>query len=157
MVKWLLYSTTKQKIFKNNTFILLFGGFPGSPAGKESACNAGDPRSIPGLGRSTGEGIGYLLQYSWASPVVQLVKNPPSMRETWVWSLGWEDILKKGMATYSSIQAWRIPWTIPWSHRVRQTEWLSLLLFYFLAKQSWINTNCWQNSKVLCIQDKVIH
>ena len=44
-------------------------GFPGSSAGKESACKAGDPGSIPGLGRSTGEGIGYLLQYSWASQV----------------------------------------------------------------------------------------
>ena len=47
--------------------------------GKESACNAGDPGSIPGSGRSTGEGIVYLLQYSWASPVAQLVKNPPAM------------------------------------------------------------------------------
>ena len=52
--------------------------------GKESACNAGDPSSIPELGRSSGEGIGYPLQYSWASLVAQLVKNPPAMRETWV-------------------------------------------------------------------------
>ena len=52
--------------------------------GKEFACNAGDPGSIPGLGRSAGEGIGYPLQYSWASLVAQLVKNPPAMRETWV-------------------------------------------------------------------------
>ena len=51
---------------------------------KESAFNAGDPGSIPGLGRSTGEGIGYPLQYSWASLVAQLVKNPSAMRETWV-------------------------------------------------------------------------
>ena len=58
--------------------------FPGSSVGKESACNAGDPGSIPGLGRSTGEGIGYPLQYSWASLVAQLVKNPPAMWETWV-------------------------------------------------------------------------
>jgi len=57
-------------------------GFPGSSAGKESTCNAGDPGSIPGLGRSTGEGIGYPLQYSWASLVGQLVKNPPAMQET---------------------------------------------------------------------------
>ena len=55
-----------------------------------------DPGSIPGLGRSAGEGIGYLLQYSWASPVAQLVKNPPAMWETWVRSLGWEDPLEKG-------------------------------------------------------------
>ena len=65
-------------------------GFPGSSAGKESVCNAGDPDSIPGLGRSPGEGIGYPLQYSWASLVAQLVKNPPAMKETWVQSLGWK-------------------------------------------------------------------
>ena len=58
--------------------------FPGSSAGKESACNAGDPDLIPGLGRSPGEGIGYPLQCSWASLVAQLVKNPPAMWETWV-------------------------------------------------------------------------
>jgi len=57
-------------------------GFPGSSAGKESTCNAGDCTSIPGLGRPTGEGIGYPLQYSWASLVAQLVKNPPATRET---------------------------------------------------------------------------
>ena len=87
-------------------------GFPGSSASKESACNAGDPSLIPGLGRSPGEGIGYPLQYSWASLVPQLVKNPPAMQETWVQSLGWEDPLEKGKATRSSILAWRIPWTI---------------------------------------------
>ena len=59
-------------------------GFPGSSVGKESACNAGDPGWIPGSGRSTGEGIGYPLQYSWASLVAQLVKNSPALRETWV-------------------------------------------------------------------------
>ena len=59
---------------------------PGSSAGKESACNAGVPSLIPGLGRSAGEGIGYPLQYSWASLVAQLIKNLPAMRETWVQS-----------------------------------------------------------------------
>ena len=59
-------------------------GFPGGSEVKASACNAGDPDSIPGLGRSAGEGIGYPLQYSWASLVAQLVKNLPAMRETWV-------------------------------------------------------------------------
>ena len=68
-------------------------------AGKESACNAGDPSSIPGSGRSAGEGIGYPLQYSWISLVTQLVKNPPAMAETWVRSLHWEDLLEKGKAT----------------------------------------------------------
>ena len=59
-------------------------GFPDSLVGKESAWNAGDPDSILGLGRSAGEGIGYPLQYSWASLVAQLVKNLPEMWETWV-------------------------------------------------------------------------
>ena len=70
-------------------------GFPDSSVGKESACNAGDLGSIPGSGRSTGEGTGYPLQYSWASLVAQLVKNLPAMWETWVRSLGWEDPLGK--------------------------------------------------------------
>ena len=64
---------------------------------------------ILGSGRSPGEGIGYPFQYSWASPVAQMVKNPPSMRETWVRSLVWEDPLEQGMAIHSSIIAWRIP------------------------------------------------
>ena len=76
--------------------------------GKESTCNAGDPGLIPVSGRSTGKGIGYPLQYSWASLVAQLVKNPPAVQETWVQSLGWEDLEKK-KATHSSILAWRIP------------------------------------------------
>ena len=66
---------------------------------------------MPGLGRSPGGGHGNPLQYSWASLVAQLVKNPPAMRETWVQSLGWEDALEKGKATHSSILAWRIPGT----------------------------------------------
>ena len=73
-------------------------GFPDISVGKESACIAGDPGSIPRLGRSAGEGIGYPLQYSWASFMAQLVNNPPAMRETWVPSLGWEDHLEKGKA-----------------------------------------------------------
>ena len=66
-----------------------------SSVGKESACNAGNPSSISGSGRSPGEGVGYPLQYSWASLVAQLVKNPPAMWETWIWSLCWEDPLEK--------------------------------------------------------------
>ena len=80
-------------------------GFPCRSAGKESACNAGDHSSIPGLGRSSGEGIGYSLQYSWASLLAQLVKKQPEMWETWVQSLGWEDPLEKGKATHSGILA----------------------------------------------------
>ena len=86
--------------------------FHDSSAGKESVCNAGDPGTIPGSGRSAGEGIGYPLQYSWASLVAQLVKNPPAMLETWVRSLGWEDPLENRKATHSSIVAWRIPRTV---------------------------------------------
>ena len=86
-------------------------GFPDSSAGKESTCNARDPGLIPGSGRSAGEGIGYPLQYSWASLVAELVKNLSAMQETWVQSLGWEDPLEKEKATHSSILAWRIPWT----------------------------------------------
>ena len=67
------------------------GGLLESSVGKESACSAGDPGSIPGLGTSPGEEIGYPLQYPWASVVAQLVKNLPAMQETWVRSLGWED------------------------------------------------------------------
>ena len=87
-------------------------GFPDSSVGKESACNAGDPGSIPGSGRSAGEEIGYPLQYSWASPVAQLVKNLTVVRETLVRSLGWEDPLEKGKAIHSSVLAWRILWTV---------------------------------------------
>ena len=86
-------------------------GFQGSSAGKESACKAGDPGSIPGSGSSHGEGMGFPLQYSWTSLVAQMVKNPPAMQETWAQSLGWEDALEEDMVTHSSILAWEIPWT----------------------------------------------
>ena len=104
--------------------------YPDSSVGKESACNAGDPCSIPGSGRSTGEGIGYPLQYSWASLVVQLVKNPPAMQETWARSLGWEDLLEKEMATSvflpgESHRQRILAGYSPWSHKVRTTERLS--------------------------------
>ena len=72
--------------------MLLLGdisGFPDSSVAKESACNAGDPDLVPGLGRSTGEGIGYPLRYSWASLVAQLVKNLPAVWETWVGKIPW--------------------------------------------------------------------
>ena len=64
-------------------------GFPDSSVAKESTCNAGDSGLIPGSGRSPGEGIGYPLQYSWASLVAQLIKNPPAMQETWVGKIPW--------------------------------------------------------------------
>ena len=77
------------------------GTLPGSSAGKESACNAGNAGLISRSERSAGEGLGYPLQSSWASLVAQLVKNPPAMQETWVQSLCWEDPLDKGKATHS--------------------------------------------------------
>ena len=79
-------------------------GFLGSSAGKEPACNAGDPSSITRLGRSPGEGIGYPLQYSWVSLVAQTVKNPGDLAS--IPEL--EDPLEKGMTTHSRIPAWRI-------------------------------------------------
>ena len=72
-----------------NIYLFKQQGFADSSVGKESACNAGDHGLIPRSGISTGGGIGYPLQYSWASVVAQLVKNLPTMWETWVRSLGW--------------------------------------------------------------------
>ena len=72
-----------RMVWPKNEMLMLFyilePAFPGSSAGKESACNAGDPCLIPELGRSSGEGIGYPLQYAWASLVAQMVKNPPAV------------------------------------------------------------------------------
>ena len=87
-------------------------GFPNSSVDKESARNAEDPGLISEPGRSTGEGIGYPLQYSWAFLVAQLVKDPLGMRETWVWKDPCEDPLEKGKATHSSILACGSPWTV---------------------------------------------
>ena len=87
-------------------------GFPDISVRKESACNEGDPGSIPGLERFAEEGIGYPLKYCWAFLVAQMVKNPLAMWETWAQSLGWEDPLEKGKVTHSSFQAWRIPWSV---------------------------------------------
>ena len=97
---------------KNEVTLSNWMGFPDSFIGKESACNGGNSGSIPGSGRSTGEGIGYSLQYSWASFVAQLVKNLPAMQETWVQSPGWKDPLEKGKATHSSILG--LPWQLSW-------------------------------------------
>ena len=104
-------------------------GFPGSSAGKESACNAGDPSSLPGSERSPQEGVGYPLQYSCVSLVAQMVKNPPAMQETWVQSLGWGYLLEEAMTPHSSILAWKIPmdqeaWRAtysPWGHQELDT------------------------------------
>ena len=87
-----------------------FHGLPGSSAGKDSVCSEGELSLIPGPGRSPREGIGYLLQYSWTSLVPHTVKKESTCSAgDWIWSLGWEDPLEEGMATHSSIFAWRIP------------------------------------------------
>ena len=112
-----------------------FPGFPHSSVGKESTCNAGEPCLMPGLGRSTGEGIGYPLQYFGVSLVAQLIKNPPAMQETGVRSLGWEDPLEKGKASHSSILAWRIPWTV---HGVAKSR-TQLSDFHFTSLHLWLS------------------
>ena len=103
-----VFYRTSLRCDLSDVFFMIRLGFPQSSVGKESACNAGDPSLIPGSRRAAGEGIGYPLQDSWASLVAQLVKNPPTVWETWARSLAWEDRLEKGTATYSSILAWRI-------------------------------------------------
>ena len=108
-----------SKIHAYGCTLLRFGSCHSS-VGKESACNAGDPGSIPGSGRSPGEKKDY--SYSWASLVAQLVKNPPTMHETWVQSLGWEEPLEK--ATHSSILAWRIPWVTKTQTRLSEFHFL---------------------------------
>ena len=105
--------------------------FPGSLAGKESTCNAGDPCAIPGSGRSAGEGIGYPLQYSWASLVAQLVKNLPAMKETWinpwVWKILWRRE-KQPTPVFWPGECYGL--YSPWGHKESdRTEWLSLSLF----------------------------
>ena len=95
----------------NRRYLYPVRGFPGGSDSKESSRNVRDQSLILQSGRSPGEGNGYPLQYSWASLVVQLVKNMPAMGETWVQSLGRENPLERGKAAHSSILAWRIPWT----------------------------------------------
>ena len=95
-------------VFWPGEFHGLYEGFLDSSVGKGSTCDAGDPGLIPGSGRSVREGIDYPPQYSWASMVVQLLKNPPAIQETLVHFLGQEDPLEKELATHSSILG--LPW-----------------------------------------------
>ena len=97
-------------------YIHIHLGFPGSLAAEESACNAGESGLVPGSWRLAGEGIGYPLQYSWASQLAQTVKNLPAMWQTWVWetwvpSLGWEDPLEEGMQPTQVFLSGESPWT----------------------------------------------
>ena len=99
----------------------VFLGFPCGSAGKESACNLGDLGSIPEFERSPGEGKGYPLQYSGLENSLDCIVHGVTKswtqlsdfqsQETWVRSLGGEDLMHKGMAAHSSIFAWKIPWT----------------------------------------------
>ena len=109
--------------------------YPDSSVGKESACNMGDPGSIPEVGRSPGEGLGYPLQYSWASLMAQLVMNPPAMQKTWVWSLGWEDHLGKERLPTPVFWPGEFHWLYsPWECKESDTtERLSLSMFIFCS------------------------
>ena len=98
----------------------------------ESPCNAGDPGLIIGWGRSTGEGIGYPAQYSWASLVAQMVKNPRAVQETWVQSPNPEDHLEKGVATHSSILGLENP-TDRGAWDEKSWTWLSNFHFHFTS------------------------
>ena len=107
-----------------------------SSAGKESACNAGDTGWIPGSGRSAWEGLGYPLQYSWASLVAQLVKNLPAMGETWVWSLGWKDSLEKGKAHPFQYSGLENSMNCIFHGVTKSQIWLRDFHFHFLSLQS---------------------
>ena len=100
-------------------------------------------------GSFPGEGISYPPQYSWTSRVAHMVKNLPAMQETWVRCLGQEDPLEEGMATHSSILAWRIPWTEEpgglqsiWSQRVGHNEMTKHNHMAYCRKQN-INIRRW--------------
>ena len=95
-----MHPNVHRSIIYNRAEIQVHMGFPGSSAGKELACNAGDPGSIHGSGRSPGEGIGYPLQCSWAFLAAQLVKNPLACGKP-----GFDP-------SFGKILAWRIPWTV---------------------------------------------
>ena len=90
---WKDFMWKLKKILKLKVFFLIYVhlGFPNSSVDNESACDAGDPSSIPGLGRSSGKGVGYSLQYSWASLVAQLVKNLSATGrpgfDPWAWKI----------------------------------------------------------------------
>ena len=139
--RWFFFLSKKQQ-----TASSLCLGFPGSSAGKESACNTGDPDSTPGSGRAPGEGIGYPFQYSWAFLVAQMVKNPLTMQETWVQFLAWEDPLEEDMATHSSILDWRIPMG-------RGAWWATVHAKSHKELDHWVTKHSTQHS--LCLYDMV--
>ena len=118
--------------------------FPDNSVGKESACNGGDPGSIPESGRSPGEGIFYQLQYSWASLVAELVKNPPAMWETWVGKIPWRrerlptpvfwsgEFHHKELDTTEWLNWTELNWKTPWTvHGILQAKILEWVAFPF--------------------------
>ena len=135
---WVIY--TVCIFWKISTYHLhhlqISSPFPDSSVGKESTCNAGDPSLTPGPGKSAWVGIGYPLQYSWASCVAQLVKNLPAVWDTWVWSLGWEDPLEKIPLQYSGLE------NFMGSQRVRH-RWATFTLdFPFHTHGTWVLLIC---------------
>ena len=137
LIQAVISSKTPSQTHPDSVWPSIWAGFPNILVGKESTSNTEDPSWIPGSRRSAGEEIGYTLQYSWASLVTQLVKNPLAMPGTWVWSLGWEDDpLEKGKATYSSILSWRIP---KGHKELEKTEELSLSSIWAQSQIDQIN------------------
>ena len=123
-------------LFFNWSIIAL--GFLGSSAGKESTCNAGDLGLIPRSGRSPGEGIGYPLQYSWASLVAQMVKNLPAVWETWFdlwvgkipWKKAWQPI--SVFLPGESHEQRSLVVCSPWGCKeLDRIEWLSMHTYIF--------------------------
>ena len=131
----------QKKITKTSSEFLKGLDFPANSVDKESTFNAVDSGLIPRWGRSAGGGIGYPLQHSWASLVAQMVKNPSTVQESWVRSLGWEDPLEKKKSTHSTILTWAIPWTIQsmGSQRVRQ-DWVNFIFTLSKAELWSINS-----------------
>ena len=129
-----------QYIFHDSKqWIKISEGFPDSSVGKESACNAGDPSSIPELGRSPGEGIGYPLHNSWASLAAQLVKNPPWRRrpgfDPWVGKIPWRrERLSIPVFWSGEFHGLYSPWGCKQSD---MTEWLSLSKIAEVTGKSW--------------------
>ena len=144
IIPWTVQSMGLQRVGHN--WVTWEKGFSDSSVGKESACSAGDPSLRPQWsGRSTGEGIGYPLQYFRASPVVQLVKNPPAMWETWVWSLGWGDPLE--MQRSPTPVFW--PGEFHWGHWVRH-DWVAFTFIFKKLRREMDRENIQRNITENC-------
>ena len=125
-----------QTVIREDIYMEQIQAFPDSSVGEESICNAGDPGSISGSGRSTGEGVGYPLQYSWTSLVTQTVILS-AIWEAWLQSLDWEDPLEEGMVNplqYSCLENPHGQRSLvgysPWSRK--ESDMTEQLHFHFL-------------------------